>query len=108
MLKFCVRSVSRVRERTIPTERPLAKLVPTFADRRCQVVGVTDSYGRIIRVLDRILCTQPGQIQQTRTIDRWRSGFGSVTVYRPRSYIPDDVQYMLDYVSVENRFKIER
>jgi hypothetical protein len=33
-----------VRERTIPAE-----LVPTFADRGCNVVSVTDSYGRIRR-----------------------------------------------------------
>jgi hypothetical protein len=28
-------TVAWVCERTIPTERPSAKLVPTFADRRC-------------------------------------------------------------------------
>jgi hypothetical protein len=30
-----------------------AKLVPTFADRRCRVVSATDPYGRILRFLDR-------------------------------------------------------
>jgi hypothetical protein len=30
-----------------------AKLVPTFADRRCHVVSVTDPYGRILDFLDR-------------------------------------------------------
>jgi hypothetical protein len=29
------------------------KLVPTFADRRCHVVSVTDPYGRIVGFLDR-------------------------------------------------------
>jgi hypothetical protein len=41
--------VASVRERTIPTER----LVPTFADRGCQVVSLTDSYGRILGFLNR-------------------------------------------------------
>jgi hypothetical protein len=31
----------------------LAKLVRTFADRGCHVVGVTDTYGRILGFLDR-------------------------------------------------------
>jgi hypothetical protein len=37
-------SVACVRERTVPTERlPFSvKLVPTFADRGCHVVSVTD------------------------------------------------------------------
>jgi hypothetical protein len=35
-------------ERTIPTERPL----PTFVERGCHVVSVTDSYGRIVGFLD--------------------------------------------------------
>jgi CBS-domain-containing membrane protein len=30
-----------------------AKLVPTFVDRGCHVVSVTDPYGRILGVLDR-------------------------------------------------------
>jgi hypothetical protein len=30
-----------------------AKLVPTFADRKCHVVNVTDPYGRILGFLDR-------------------------------------------------------
>jgi hypothetical protein len=33
--------------------RSLAKLVPTFADRGCHVVSVTDPYGRIIGFLER-------------------------------------------------------
>jgi hypothetical protein len=30
-----------------------AKLMPTFADRECHVVSVTDPYGRIRNFLDR-------------------------------------------------------
>jgi hypothetical protein len=38
-----------------PSDRRLsAKLVPTFADRGCHVVSVTDPYGRILGFLDRI------------------------------------------------------
>jgi CBS-domain-containing membrane protein len=37
-----------------PSDRLLlAKLVSTFADRRCHVVSVTDPYGRILGFLDR-------------------------------------------------------
>jgi hypothetical protein len=37
-----------------PSDRRLsAKLVPTFADRGCHVVSVTDPYGRILDFLDR-------------------------------------------------------
>jgi hypothetical protein len=37
-----------------PSERRLSeKLVPTFADRGCHVVSVTDLYCRILRFLDR-------------------------------------------------------
>jgi hypothetical protein len=37
-----------------PRERRLsAKLVPTFADKGCHVVSVTDPYGRILGFLDR-------------------------------------------------------
>jgi CBS-domain-containing membrane protein len=32
--------------------RLLAKLVPTFADRGCHVVSVTDPYGRILGFLE--------------------------------------------------------
>jgi hypothetical protein len=32
--------------------RMSAKLVPTFADRECHVVSVTDPYGRILRFID--------------------------------------------------------
>jgi hypothetical protein len=48
-------SMAWVRERTIPpSDRRLsAKLVPTFADRRCQAVSVIDLYGRILGFLDR-------------------------------------------------------
>jgi hypothetical protein len=36
-----------------PSDRRLSsKLVPTFADRRCHVVSVTDSYRRILAFLD--------------------------------------------------------
>jgi hypothetical protein len=37
-----------------PSDRCLStKSLPTFADRRCQVVSVTDPYGRILGFLDR-------------------------------------------------------
>jgi hypothetical protein len=37
-----------------PSDRRLsAKLVPTFANRVCHVVSVTDSYSRILSFLDR-------------------------------------------------------
>jgi CBS-domain-containing membrane protein len=37
-----------------PSDRRMsAKLVPTFSDRRCHVVSVTDPYGRILGFLDR-------------------------------------------------------
>jgi hypothetical protein len=43
-----------VRERTILSDRRLsAKWFPTFADRGCHVVSVTDPYGRILGFLDR-------------------------------------------------------
>jgi hypothetical protein len=35
------------------TDRATAKLVPTFEGRRCQVVRVTDPYGRILDISDR-------------------------------------------------------
>jgi hypothetical protein len=38
--------------------RLLTKLVPTFADRGCHVVSVTDRYGRILGFLDPISCDQ--------------------------------------------------
>jgi hypothetical protein len=45
-------------ESTSELQRPsvrrlLAKLQPTFADRGCHVVSMTDPYGRILRFLDR-------------------------------------------------------
>jgi hypothetical protein len=37
-----------------PSDRRLsAKLVPTFADRGCHVVSLTDPYGRVLGFLDR-------------------------------------------------------
>jgi hypothetical protein len=42
------------------TDRHLsAKLVPTFADRGCHVVSVTDPYGHILGFLDRTCCVNP-------------------------------------------------
>jgi hypothetical protein len=39
-----------------PSDRSLsAKLMPTFADRRCHVVSATNLYGRNLSFLDRIL-----------------------------------------------------
>jgi hypothetical protein len=49
-------SVASVTKRTIPTERlPLVSEVSAnfFADRGCNVVSVTNSYGRILGFLDR-------------------------------------------------------
>jgi hypothetical protein len=47
-------SVALVRERTILSDCRLpAKLAPTFADKGCHVVSVTDSYGRNLGFLDR-------------------------------------------------------
>jgi hypothetical protein len=49
-------SVASVRKRTIPTERPpLVSEVSAnfFVDRGCQVVSVTNPYGRILGFLDR-------------------------------------------------------
>jgi hypothetical protein len=48
-------SVAWVGERSILTELPLLveQLVPTFEDRGCHVVSVTDPYGRILGFLDR-------------------------------------------------------
>jgi hypothetical protein len=46
--------MARVRERTILSDRRLSvKLVPTFADRECHMVSITDSYGRILGFLGR-------------------------------------------------------
>jgi hypothetical protein len=46
--------VALVRERTIPTERPLlgGASVPSFAHRGRRVVGATDPHGRILGFLD--------------------------------------------------------
>jgi hypothetical protein len=53
-------------ELTIPTERsPLvAKLVPNFPDRGCQVVSMTDPYGRILDFLDS-KCTSTERIDSS-------------------------------------------
>jgi hypothetical protein len=47
--------VALVRERNIPTERPpiVGEVSAKFADRGCQVVSVTDPYGRNLAFLDR-------------------------------------------------------
>jgi hypothetical protein len=42
----------RVRERTIPTERP-PLVGEASAERGCHVVSVTNPYGRILGFLDR-------------------------------------------------------
>jgi hypothetical protein len=44
-----------VRERNIPSEPPpiVGEVIATFADRGCNVVSVTDPYGRILGFLDR-------------------------------------------------------
>jgi hypothetical protein len=55
-IKNCIwNSVACVRERTIQTERPpiVGKDSANFVDRRCHVVSVTYSYGRILGSLDR-------------------------------------------------------
>jgi hypothetical protein len=45
-----------------PSDRRLsAKLVPTFSDRGCRVVSITDPYGRILGFLDRIVSIQVSQ-----------------------------------------------
>jgi hypothetical protein len=47
-------SVAWVCERTISAEQPpLVKLVPTFVQRECYMVSVTDTYDRILGFLDR-------------------------------------------------------
>jgi hypothetical protein len=47
-LKNKINSVALVRERTIPTERPLlvGKVNATFADGGCHVVSAADPYDR--------------------------------------------------------------
>jgi hypothetical protein len=70
------------------------KLVPTFADRGCHVVSVTDPYGRVLDFLDRnryfssnwlLNCTQEAEWIPFQThyfsenlvasgIDSWTSG----------------------------------
>jgi hypothetical protein len=48
---FAVLKLSGVSPRANYTDQ--AKLVPTFADRGCHVVSVTDAHGRILGLLDR-------------------------------------------------------
>jgi hypothetical protein len=45
----------RVRERTIPTERPplVDEMIAKFADGGCHMVSVTDPYDHILGFLDR-------------------------------------------------------
>jgi hypothetical protein len=67
-------SVVLVRERTIPTDRRLsAKLVPTFADRGCHMVSVTDPYGRILGFLYRS-CTYFYNVFSFKWPPLWFSG----------------------------------
>jgi hypothetical protein len=49
----CVNKLYRANDRRLS-----AKLVPTFADRRCYVVSVTDPYDRIVGFLDRYVCIE--------------------------------------------------
>jgi hypothetical protein len=46
---------NKLRARTLPTERPplVGEVVPTFADKGCHVVSVTDPYDRNLGFLDR-------------------------------------------------------
>jgi hypothetical protein len=56
MLQYKTNSVASVRNRTMPTERPLLVSEVSangFADRRCHVVSMTDPYDRILGFLDR-------------------------------------------------------
>jgi hypothetical protein len=45
-------SVALSHKRTIQTERPSSKVVPTFADRGCCVGSATDPHCRILGFLD--------------------------------------------------------
>jgi hypothetical protein len=45
--------VSTIEEQTIPTKRQPFSVVPTFVNRWCHMVSVTDTYRRILRFLDR-------------------------------------------------------
>jgi hypothetical protein len=47
--------VALVRERTIPSERPLlvGEVSANFVDRGCHVVSATDPQGRILKFVDR-------------------------------------------------------
>jgi hypothetical protein len=49
MLKYNIENILLARITQLTTD-PL--LVPTFANRGCHVVSVTDSYGRILHFLD--------------------------------------------------------
>jgi hypothetical protein len=58
MINLCInykKTLVWVRERTVPTERPLlvGEFSAKFVDRRCHVVSMTDPYGRILGFIDR-------------------------------------------------------
>jgi hypothetical protein len=54
------------------------------------MASAADPLDRNLGFLDRSVHT--ALTNPANAIDRWRSGFGSVTVYRLRSYLPDDIQ----------------
>jgi hypothetical protein len=57
-LKTKLNSVSLIRERTMPTERPplVSEVNANFGDSGCRVVSATDPHGRILGFLDRSRC----------------------------------------------------
>jgi hypothetical protein len=80
-----------------PSDRRLsAKLVPTFADRGCHVVSVTDPYGRILGFLDLLnstILTENKRVHNHRLIlylwiNFWR-GYENISDLS-RSYIQSD------------------
>jgi hypothetical protein len=42
------------------------KLMPTFADRRCHKINVTDPYGRILDFLDQVACMSKSKSYRNR------------------------------------------
>jgi hypothetical protein len=57
---YLLRGLSPQSELYRPSYRRLsAKLVPTSADRGCNVISVTDPYGRILGFLNRAYCVNP-------------------------------------------------
>jgi hypothetical protein len=54
-MTFDFNSIVLVRERTIPTERPplVGEVIANFCGLGCNVVSVTDPYGRILSFLDK-------------------------------------------------------